>query len=193
MKETKYVIVTEENEDITAPITEQDILATVNEERFWYIKDEVDPDYIEENFPEEIKDIPTARKWLEGMGSTLCEVPDKLNTTQRIFKRMYEKNEKIKGTIRRKEKDYFDQGTWNFSIKILDIDENNCVKFQLSADKICPSGGWDNGISVSYHPYMSLYELKNDLDTSIKYIIDKFFKSDRNICGECYRLERYSL
>ena len=190
--EKKFVIISDECE-VSDVYTEDQLLAMVNEMRICYIQDEVDPDYIKENFPTDIKSVEMAKLWLSDMGEEVVEVPEKLNETQRIFTKLFKDNGKLCGKIKRKEQDYFDQGTWNFQISLLDLDEDNKARLQLKAQKICPSGAWDNGIEVVYHPQVSLYELNKDLDWTIKYLINRHFRSDRGVSGREYKVVKYSI
>lgn len=191
--EEKFIIVNEEEGYSTEFLTEDQIIKRASDMRANYITDEVDPDYIKECFPNNIKTLSEAKQWLEGMGEIVINVPEKLNEVQRILKRTFENNSTITGEIKRTKEDYFDQGSWIFSLKILDIDENNNAKLQLEAKKLWPSGAWDNGIKVVAHPKVSLYVFNKSLDTTITQIIHKFFRSDRGTSGCGYKVLNYSL
>lgn len=191
--EEKFIIVNEEEEYSTEFLTEAQIIKRASDMRADYITDEVDPDYIKECFPNDIKTLSEAKQWLEGVGELVINVPEKLNESQRILKRTFENNSTITGEIKRKEEDYSDQGSWVFSLKILDIDENMNARLQLEAKKLCPSRAWDNGIKVVAHPRISLYQFNKGLDTSITQIIHKFFRSNKGTSGYGYKVLNYSL
>ena len=191
--EEKFIIVNEDEEYSTEFLTESQIIKRASGMRADYIVDKVDPDYIKECFPNDIKTLSEAKQWLEGVGEFVINVPEKLNETQRILKRTFENNSTITGEIKRTKEDYFDQGSWVFSLKILDIDENNNARLQLEAKKLCPSRAWDNGIKVISHPKISLYVFNKGLDTTITQIIHKFFRSDKGTSGYGYKVLNYSL
>ena len=191
--EEKFIIVNEDEEYSTEFLTEAQIIKRASGMRADYIVDKVDPDYIKECFPNDIKTLSEAKQWLEGVGEFVINVPEKLNETQRILKRTFENNSTITGEIKRTKEDYFDQGSWVFSLKILDIDENNNARLQLEAKKLCPSRAWDNGIKVISHPKISLYVFNKGLDTTITQIIHKFFRSDKGTSGYGYKVLNYSL
>lgn len=191
--EEKFIIVSADDDFATDFLTEAQVIKRADDMRTDYITDEVDPDYIKECFPNAIKTLSEAKQWLEGVGEIVINVPEKLNETQRILKRTFENNSTITGEIKRKEEDYFDQGSWVFSLKILDIDENMNARLQLEAKKLCPSRAWDNGIKVVAHPRISLYRFDKGLDTTIAQIIHKFFRSDKGISGYGYKVLNYSL
>ena len=194
VKTKLYVISYEDGEGASQIITEDEVLRRVNEEREQYIADCVDEEYIKEVFPTEIKDINGARMWITDMGCTLISVPEELSESQRILKRMYDLNGQITGRIKRKEKDYFDQGYWNFTIKVLDLDSDcNIARLQIKADKMCPSGLWDNGISVVSRPSVTLYDFSSDIDNTVRKLINRYFRSDRGTCGRDYKIERFSV
>ena len=191
--EEKFIIVSADDDFATDFLTEAQVIKRASDMRADYITDKVDPDYIKECFPNDIKTLSEAKQWLEGVGEIVINVPEKLNETQRILKRTFENNSTITGEIKRTKEDYFDQGSWVFSLKILDIDENNNARLQLEAKKLCPSRAWDNGIKVVAHPRISLYQFDKGLDTTIAQIIHKFFRSDKGISGYGYKVLNYSL
>ena len=191
--EKKFVVVHADGCGVSEILTESEIIKDANNMRKDYIMDGVDPDFIKENYPKEIKTLEVARLWFSDFGDEIVEVPEKLNEVQRILTKLFKDNGKIIGKLKRKEEDYFDQGTWNFQISILDLDEENKARLQLKAQKICPSGAWDNGIEVVEHPQISLYEFNKDLDFTVKQLINKYFRSDRGTCGREYKILRYTL
>ena len=186
-----YVIIDECS--ISDPMSEKEIFERVNGERALYIKDEVDPLFIKENFPEEITTLSKAEEWLSGMGSYIIEVPNKLNSTQRILSRLFENNGAITGRIKIKKETYSDQGYWDFTIKILDIDEEFRAIFQIKADKKCPSGISDNGIYTVDRPLVSLYEFKRDIDAAVRTLITRYFRSNEGVGGSSYKIIRFTL
>lgn len=196
--EEKFIIVVNDSDSdddyATDFLSEAQVIERANDMRKEFIRDEVDPEYIKECFPNTIKTLSEAKQWLlEGVGELVINVPEKLNETQRILKRTFENNSTITGEIKRNKEDYFDQGSWVFSLKILDIDENNNARLQLEAKKLCPSRAWDNGIKVVAHPKISLYQFNKELDTTIAQIIHKFFRSDKGTSGYGYKVLNYSL
>ena len=194
--EEKFIIVSVEDVDddyATDFLTKNQVIKRANNMRTDYVTDEVDPEYIKECFPNAIKTLSEAKQWLEGMGELVINIPEKLNEVQRILKRTFENNSTITGEIKRTKEDYFDQGSWIFNLKILDIDENMNAKLQLEAKKLCPSRAWDNGIKIVVHPKISLYQFNKELDITITQIIHKFFRSDRGTSGCGYKVLNYSL
>lgn len=191
--EKKYILVNSEDDFVSAVLTESELLKQAVGMRKEYIKDGVDDAFIKECYPTEIENMETARRWYSDFGDAIVEVPEKLNETQRILTKLFKDNGKICAEIKRKEQDYFDQGTWSIAISILDIDEDNKARLQIKARKICPSGAWDNGIEVVDHPQTSLYVFNKDIDTTVSDIIRKYFRSDRGTCGREYKVLRYSL
>lgn len=192
--EGKFIIVNEDEEYSTEFLTEAQVIERANDMRKEFIRDKVDPELIKECFPKTFKTLKEAEAWFrEAFGDTVIKVPEKLNETQRILKRTFENNSTITGEIKRKEEDYFDQGSWVFSLKVLDIDENMNARLQLEAKKLCPSRVWDNGIKVVAHPKISLYQFDKELNATITQIIHKFFRSDKGTSGYGYKVLNYSL
>ena len=70
------------------------------------------------------------------------------NEIIQILSDCYKNNERLAGSIKKKEYDYFDQGSWNFNIKILSIKKTK-VSILYNAIKLTPSRLWDNGIEKS--------------------------------------------
>lgn len=194
--EEKFIIVTNDDDDDYATdfLSEAQVIERANDMRKEFIRDKVDPEFIKECFPKTFKTLKEAEAWLrEAVGETVIKVPEKLNETQRILKRTFENNGTINGEIKRKEEDYFDQGSWVFSLKVLDIDENMNARLQLEAKKLCPSRAWDNGIKVIAHPKISLYQFDKELNATINQIIHRFFRSNKGTSGYGYKVLNYSL
>ena len=188
----EYLIVYEDG-TTSDTLTLEQLFQVVNSERTDYINDGVDPEYIEEYFPADIETLDKAKEWLKGMGCLLLVKSDKLNESQRILKRIFDNNGKITGTLKSKEQDYFDQGSWKFTLTILDIDDNMKMRLQLSSIKLCPSGAWDNGIKVVAHPETSLYVFDRGIETTVSTIIKRYFRSDRGKSGYNYKLENFEV
>lgn len=193
--EEKFIIVVNDDDDDYATdfLSEAQVIERANDMRKEFIRDKVDPELIKECFPKTFKTLKEAEAWFrEAVGETIIKVPEKLNETQRILKRTFENNGTINGEIKRKE-DYFDQGSWVFSLKVLDIDENMNARLQLEAKKLCPSRAWDNGIKVVAHPKISLYQFDKELNATITQIIHRFFRSNKGTSGYGYKVLSYSL
>ena len=174
-------------------ISKEEVLRRVNEERTQYIQDGVDPEYIQEYFPKEITTLEVAKEWLKSMGYSIIEVPATLNSTQRILSRMFNNNGAIQGRIKLRKPTYGDQGYWNFTIKILDMDSELKSIIQLEGRKITPSGISDNGImEVSRHE-VSLYEFNQDIDVTVRKLINRFFVSNEGVGGSSYNIIRFAL
>ena len=88
------------------------------------------------------KEIPAKKR------KTKTTKTAKINETIQILSGCFKNNERLAGSIKKKEYDYFDQGSWNFNIKILYINKMN-VSILYHAIKLTPSGLWDNGIEKS--------------------------------------------
>ena len=190
-----YAIVTDD-EPVMEFLSEKEIIAEANNQRVQFMEDEGEDDpFIKEEFPNPISTFKEAIEFFKAFSQYVAPVPSKSTLTQRVLKKVFDNNGSIKGKLKKKDKDYFDQGWWNFEIKILDIDELFNVTLQLESKKICPSGAWDNGIRQVEHVRTSLYSFGNTQDISllIRSIITRYFKSDRNARGREYTIEEWHI
>ena len=191
VKERKEFVIVCEDTYVSEPMTEQEIMEYANGQREQYIQDEVDPEYIKENFPNALKNVSEAKEWLNNMGEALVTIPEKMGEIQRIFSKLYNNNGSIHGKIKKFKEDYFDQGYWTFKLKVIDLDENMSATLQLHSRKMCPSGAWDNGIEVVERPRVSLYQFKGSIDKVMRDIINNNFRSDKGSYGSEYRIENF--